>query len=370
MHFWAAFACGRKTRGTNLANSGKARLQTKKHQKPALRGYAGRFIMDRANVDNSLLYAIVLAAGDGRRVQLYIEEIRGEPLPKQYVNFIGRRSMLEHTFHRAEKLTPSHQIFTVVSRRHLLRADICRQLASRPRETLIVQPANKETGPGILLPLMFVYKRCPQAIVAVFPSDHFILEENRFLDHVRLAAQAAKQDPTRIVLLAIEPNEPESEYGYVVPREDVGERRFGTRRVSAFIEKPKTELAAKLVADGALWNTMVMVFKADTLLQLVRSVHPVIYRDFLRIFEAIGTREERRTIERVYEALEPTNFSKQILERIAVAHPKSISVLPVGGVFWSDLGCRERVLRVLRRLDQRQAESFKPRPHPALSGGR
>lgn len=211
----------------------------------------------------------------------------------------------------------------VLSRWHLLRGDICRQLASRPRETLIVQPANKETGPGILLPLMFIYKRCPQALVAIFPSDHFVLEEDRFMDHVRLAAQAAKQDPSRIVLLAIEPDEPETEYGYVVPREDVGERRFGTMRVSAFIEKPRTELASKLVAAGGLWNTMVLVFKADTLLQLVCSIHPVIYRDFWRIFEALGTREERPTIEQVYETLKPTNFSKQILERIDVENPKS-----------------------------------------------
>ena len=34
---------------------------------------------------------------------------------------LGRRSMLERTFHRAEKLIPAEQILTVVSRRHLLR---------------------------------------------------------------------------------------------------------------------------------------------------------------------------------------------------------------------------------------------------------
>ena len=55
-----------------------------------------------------------------------------------------------------------------------------------------MQPANKETGPGILLPLMFIYKRCPHAIVAVFPSDHFVLEEDRFMNHVKLAVRAAR----------------------------------------------------------------------------------------------------------------------------------------------------------------------------------
>ena len=118
-------------------------------------------MLDAANIDDRLLHGIVLAAGEGKRLQRYVQEMRGKALPKQYVNLIGSRSMLEHTFHRAEKLIPAERLLTVVSRRHLLRADVCRQLASRPRETLIVQPANKETGPGILLPLMFAVLKRP-----------------------------------------------------------------------------------------------------------------------------------------------------------------------------------------------------------------
>jgi len=110
----------------------------------------------------------------------------------------------------------------------------------------------------------------------------------------------AKQDQSRIVLLAIEPHEPETEYGYVVPHEEVGGFcRFGTRRVSAFIEKPRTELATELVRVGGLWNTMTMVFKADTLLQLVRRTHPVIYLDFCRILEVLdpgGTANDQRSV--------------------------------------------------------------------------
>lgn len=321
-----------------------------------------KLMMHTTNLDERI-HGIVLAAGEGKRLEAYVQELIGEPLPKQYVQLIGNRSMLEHTFRRAEKLIPAEQILTVVDRGHLLRADVCRQLASRPRETLIVQPANKETGPGMLLPLTFIYKRYPQAIVVIFPSDHFVLEENRFMNHVKLAVQAVRQDLSRIVLLAIEPHEPESEYGYVVPHEDVGELgRFGTRGVSAFIEKPTTELAAKLMMAGGLWNTMAMVFRADTLFELVRCTHPVLYRGFTRILEALGTRREQPTIDQVYENLEPANFSKEIMERITIQYPKSISVLPVREVFWSDLGSRERVLQVLRRLNQLQSEEIETVP--------
>jgi mannose-1-phosphate guanylyltransferase len=244
-------------------------------------------------LDGTLLRGLVLAGGEGRRLQSYVQQLKGEELPKQYVNFVGRRSMLEHTFHRAEKLIPAEQIFTVVSRQHLAYAEARRQLSARPRETLIVQPANKETGPGILLPLMFIYKRCPEAIVALFPSDHFILEEDHFMSHAHLAAQAVKHDPTRIVLLAIEPYKPATDYGYVVPHADIGRPcRFGTRTVSTFIEKPAADMTLKLMTQGGLWNTMTIVFKVDTLLKLVRRVQPALYLNFCRILEAIGTVEE------------------------------------------------------------------------------
>jgi mannose-1-phosphate guanylyltransferase len=313
-------------------------------------------LMNATGYDSKLIHGLVLAGGDGRRLEPYIEELKGEKLPKQFVNFVGRHSMVEQTFHRVEKLIPVNQILTVISRSHLRHAEVRRQLAKRPTDSIVVQPSNKETGPGILLPLAFIYKRCPEAIIALFPSDHFILEEARFMDHVALAVQAVKEDPGRIILLAIAPHEPEPEYGYIVPCEKVGSHcRFGTSPVSAFIEKPKPELALELVMAGALWNTMTMVFKLRTLWQLVQKVHPELYSNFCRILEAIGTVEEQRIVNDVYEGLEPVNFSKEITEKIADRHPKSISVLPVREVFWSDLGSRERVLRVLRRLTPRPA---------------
>jgi mannose-1-phosphate guanylyltransferase len=117
------------------------------------------------------------------------------------------------------------------------------------------------------------------------------------MNHVRLAVEAAKQDPSRIVLLAIEPDRPETEYGYVVPHEDVGGFcRFGTRRVAEFIEKPRTELATELMRAGGLWNTMTMVFKADALLQLIRTLYPDLFFNFCRILESLGTRTEAKQV--------------------------------------------------------------------------
>ena len=300
---------------------------------------------------NGDLWGIVLAGGDGRRLQGYIRKTTGSDLPKQYVSFVGRRSMLEHTFARAEKLIPARQIVTIVSQQHLRHRAVRFQLAHRAPETVIVQPENRETGPGIFLPLMHLYKRCPDAVVAVFPSDHFILEEDRFMDHVALAAQAVARDPSRIVLLAMEAQYPEVEYGYVVPREDPGRLNlWGIRNTARFIEKPDRATARHLVDAGGLWNTMIMVFKVRTLLTILQKLHPDTHARFSRIHDAIGTPGEKNTVDEVYRTLKPLNFSKGFLELVAAADRDVISILPVLQVFWSDWGSPQRLLHVRELL--------------------
>ena len=323
------------------------------------------------------LWGLVLAAGDGKRLQSYLRDTHGADLPKQYVNFVGRRSMLEHTFDRAEQLIPPKRILTIVAQHHLRHGEVRSQLAQRASENVIVQPDNKETGPGIFLPLMYLYKRSPEAVVAVFPSDHFILEEERFMDHVELAARAISHDAASIALLAMEADAPEVEYGYIVPRSEPNRiSLWGTRGAARFVEKPNTALARQIVKAGGLWNTMIMVFKVRTLLEMLQTLYPTIYRQFARIFDAIGTPAEIETIEAVYQTIEPMNFSKDFLEKVAVVYPDAISVLPVLQVFWSDLGSPQRIAQVLELLGQKQritrpssAKRKPPRYHPLVARG-
>src|ERR1041385_9464738 len=84
--------------------------------------------------------ALVLAGGEGKRLRPFIHLLRGDFLPKQYVNFIGRRSMLEHTWERAEKLVPSSSVFTVLNRSHLAFPEVHRQIGSRRPATALVEP--------------------------------------------------------------------------------------------------------------------------------------------------------------------------------------------------------------------------------------
>jgi mannose-1-phosphate guanylyltransferase len=291
---------------------------------------------------------IILAAGEGSRLRSFVKNLCGYPLPKQYVNFIGRRSMLEHTFCRAQRMIPAERLFTVVSQSHLRHPDVARQLSSRPMATLVQQPDNRDTGPGLLLPLAHLYKRYPDSAVVVFPADHFILEEDLFMAYVGQAFRIVEQDPGKVVLLGISPSEAEPEYGYIVP----GKKLYGqslpeTREVSLFVEKPQPDLARDLIAHGGLWNTLVMVFKARTFLNAVSRIAPQLYASFERIWRAVGTPSLGNLMKEVYQQIQPVNLSKGLLERFPLERSAKLCVLPVRGIHWSDWGSELRILRVL-----------------------
>jgi mannose-1-phosphate guanylyltransferase len=298
---------------------------------------------------SSVRCGIVLAGGEGKRLQSFIHQLRGDSLPKQYVRFIGNKSMLEHTFLRAETLIPPDRLFTVVSQNHLKYQEVLKQVSGRPKGTVILQPENRETAPGILLPLMHLYKHYPESVVVVFPSDHFIMENEIFMKHVDIACCTVEREPSQLVLLGVAPHGPETEYGYVVPKYSRNESSFQrVSKVLRFIEKPEPPMAQNLVQRGALWNTMVIAFKAKTLLGLVRKVIPSLYESFHRILKSLGTAWEADVVNEVYGKIKPVNFSSHLLEAVSLYSSSHLAVIPVYGVYWSDWGSEKRITKTLR----------------------
>ena len=296
------------------------------------------------------LCGLVLAGGEGQRLKSFVRRLRGDSLPKQYVKFTGARSMLEHTYRRAEKLIPRERLFTVVDQAHMNYPAVVDQLGGREPGTVILQPANRDTGPGLLLPLMHIHKRYGNTVVAVFPSDQFIWEEDRLMRHVRLASAIVKRVPSTFLLLGVKPDYDESEYGYIVPSCDNPSNGWGICTVTDFIEKPDVMRAHTLTARGALWNTMMMVFGTGVFLQWVEDLRPELHRHFKRIYTAIGTTAERIVVRDIYNGLETVNLSKDLLEPMAQQHPARLAVLPLSNVAWSDWGSESRIVKTLRRM--------------------
>lgn len=291
------------------------------------------------------LWGIVLAAGNGNRISRFIDEKYGIVSPKQYVAFTGKRSMVQHTIHRAETLISPERILVVVNPDH--QGEIRAQLDDRPWDNLIFQPQNRETGPGVLLPLVHVMERDPAARVVVLPSDHFVLQEKRFMRYIHSAVDALRTLPEEVILLGVVPDGPEADYGWIQPGRTILECNGSClRKVDQFLEKPTLRAAARFYQRGYLWNTFVIVARAQSLFATAREYLPAIAARFERIREALRTDRRRAVIEEEYRWMETVNFSRGVFER----SPSNVSVIPVRGVLWSDWGSGPRVLSTLKKI--------------------
>jgi len=299
-------------------------------------------------VRNGDCHAIVLAGGRGRRLEAVTSRFEGYPVPKQYVRFDGTSSLLQQTLQRIRNLMVVSRTHVVIDASHVTRA--CSQVEVSDRLRLVVQPGDRGTAAGVLLPLSTVLAEDPEAIVIVTPSDHGVTEEETYRVGISEALRAVGTGRTPIVLLGVEADSPSTDYGWIVPGEPTGT----VRRVDGFVEKPAAGAALTLLAKGALWGTMVLVARAQALWSLFEARAPWLCRMF-HVAAALGDRERERFLRRRYESLDPLDFSRDVLG--AASSGLSVYTWP-RQVGWTDLGTPERMYAWLGRTgsfaDQRR----------------
>ena len=166
------------------------------------------------------LWSVVLAGGEGERLKPLVQRWLGRHKPKQYCTFIGTRSMFQHTLDRSDQVVAPERRVTIIARGH--REEACLQFSSRTRGKLVVQPVNRDTAAGVFLGLAHVRSHDTDATVLIFPSDHFVYPEDRFVDMTYRLARAARHLKEWVFLLGVAPDSPEPEYGWIQPGEHLG----------------------------------------------------------------------------------------------------------------------------------------------------
>lgn len=290
------------------------------------------------------LWAIVLAGGQGTRLRALTRHLYGEDRPKQFAVLAGSRSMLRQTLDRV-RLQISLERTLLVSLRDQSKY-LEAEFAGSPTPRMLMQPQDRGTAPAILLAAHRIHRWDPEATVAVFPSDHFILDEKTFMDHVVDVASAVGGQPRRIVLLGAQPTGPETEYGWIEPGEPLGHTKLGPLLgVRRFWEKPSEETVRDCLARGCLWNTFVFVAKVSVLIDAGRNLLPELHDLFTRVAPFADTENEARAIEQAYAKASDANFSNVIFAQC----PSSLAVSKLPELTWCDWGTPERVIRSLRQ---------------------
>ncbi len=213
---------------------------------------------------------------------------------------------------------------------------------------MIVQPENRGTAAGILLPsLTVLLDRDPVARFLVLPSDHYVADERKLRRALLEGSRAAATSADRVLLLGMTPSGFDPEYGWMLPNPgDVRE----PRAVSRFVEKPDRETAEELTRGGALLNAFMLFAHASALLRLYQKTRPRMLSMMRRCLRG-GAGLER--LELLYRAIPRADFSRDVLE----PSPGCLSMVAVPDCGWSDLGTPARVQLF---LSQREAGEATP----------
>src|SRR5438034_5401597 len=151
------------------------------------------------------LYVLVLSGGAGTRLWPLSRKAR----PKQFLDLLGGRSLLQDTVERVSDLVPDERIFVVAPPEH--RALVHEQLPELRTDHLVVEPYPRGNAAAIGLAMAALAPFDPEAVVAVLPSDHVVGDRAQFRK-VLIAATAAAERGHRVTL-GITPERPDSGLG-------------------------------------------------------------------------------------------------------------------------------------------------------------
>jgi len=289
-------------------------------------------------------WAVILAGGNGSRLQALTRRVSGDERPKQFCSLCGERTLLAQTRLRLSRAIAKERTLFSVVREH--ERFYTHELRDVTPTRMIVQPANRGTTIAIIYAihrLLELTRLDEDPIVGFFPTDHYYADEERFITAVGLAFEVCRRYPESLLLLGAEAQYPEVEYGWIEPSGGVKCGGVGSLfRVNRFWEKPSLHLAQMLLARGCLWNTFVMIGRAKTFIDMLHSTAP----NSLASFETIGRPGGAKTLEELYAELPSGDFSLQVLSTCA----PWLTVLAMGNIGWSDLGTPERVASVARGM--------------------
>ncbi len=274
---------------------------------------------------------VILAGGSGTRFWPRSRRARA----KQVLALDGERSMIQQTLERLKPLAGLEKTWIITN--EFLAQEIADQLPGLPAGQIVQEPLARNTAPACGLAAFLIERENPDAVLGVFPSDHVIGDEPRFLKALQKAINLAAAGDN-IVVLGIEPVRAETGYGYI----ETGDltKDDEALHVRRFIEKPNQIRAEEFVSAGNYyWNSGMFLWSARTLANAVREHLPETAPLLESIAAAYGTPQFEEVFQSLYPKCENISVDYAVLEPRSAKgeHLSHLYCLPAE-FSWNDLG--------------------------------
>jgi mannose-1-phosphate guanylyltransferase len=278
----------------------------------------------RKNIDKHT-YVAIMAGGIGSRFW----PVSRTNLPKQFLDIVGTGStLIQQTMARFRTMVPPENIFVVTSDDYT--ELVKEQLPDLPVENIIGEPFRKNTAPCIAYISFKLFQKDPQASLIVAPSDHLILNDEKFME-VCASALSFVNHLNALVTIGIKPSYPNTGYGYI--QHEMAEVAPSVFKVKTFTEKPNKELAQTFIESGDfLWNSGIFIWQLSRITEAFKKYLPEMHELFASEPDKFNTEDEKGLIETIYPQCTNISIDFGIMEKA-----DNVYVIPAA-FGWSDLG--------------------------------
>jgi len=266
---------------------------------------------------------VILAGGSGTRFWPYSRSSR----PKQLLNIVGEKSMLQMTVDRLKKIKKITHIY-IITRKDLY-DQIIEEVDGVDPKNVIVEPSGKNTAPAIGMMAALFQLNHKDEIMGVFPADHLIVGHKKFEKAINTADYIARKD-SNLVTIGIKPTFASTAYGYIQYDENSEIDHFDSYHVKAFAEKPHGKLAKRFLSSGDfLWNAGMFFWRVDTFMDSLNKYLPELHDSLTKIAPKLSSGE---SFDGLWDLIEPESIDYGLLE-------KASNIYVVSGEFrWNDIG--------------------------------
>jgi mannose-1-phosphate guanylyltransferase len=273
-------------------------------------------------------YCVIMAGGLGSRFWPLSKSI----IPKQFIDILGTgRTLIQQTYDRFIKICPKENIFIVTGIAY--KELVLKQFPDMAESQILTEPLRRNTAPCIAYASYKINAINPNANVVVTPADHYIENEEIFLNEIRKGMDFVS-DNDALLTLGITPDRPETSFGYIqIDSPHPTSTADNLFEVKTFTEKPGIDLARIFVQSGEfVWNSGIFIWSLKSILNAFECHLSNVAELFAKGSKLYGTSDEKPFLNKTYSECQNISIDYGIMEKAA-----NVFVL-CSDFGWSDLG--------------------------------